>query len=78
MKSSAGLEEEICAEHNRKVEIICIQDRMRICTNCALFGSHKNHDIRMENEVVNEITLRTELLIQLFQLVQESSENRID
>lgn len=32
----------------------------------------------MENEVVNEITLRTELLIQIYQLVQETSENRID
>ena len=32
----------------------------------------------MENEVVSEITLRTELLMQIYQLVQETSENRID
>lgn len=32
----------------------------------------------MEAEVVSEITLRTELLMQIFQLVQETSENRID
>ena len=32
----------------------------------------------MESEVVSEITLRTELLIDIYQLVQDSSENRID
>ena len=70
--------EEFCPEHNRKLEIICIQCQTRICSNCALFGSHKGHDVRMEAEVVSEITLRTELLMQIFQLVQETSENRID
>ena len=68
----------MCPEHNRKIEIICITCQTRICSNCALFGAHKGHDIRMENEVVSEITLRTELLMQIFQLVQEQSENRID
>lgn len=68
----------MCPEHQRKLEIICISDRSRICSNCALFGAHKGHDIRMENEVVNEITLRTELLMQIYALVQETSENRID
>lgn len=71
-------EEDICPEHQRKLEIICISDRSRICSNCALFGAHKGHDIRMETEVVSEITLRTELLMQIYQLVQETSENRID
>lgn len=59
----SGLQEEMCKEHGRKLEIICIQDRMRICANCALFGSHRNHDIRQESDVVNEITLRTEMVI---------------
>ena len=54
---TAGLsEEDMCPEHQRKLEIICISDRSRICSNCALFGAHKGHDIRMEAEVVNEIT----------------------
>jgi len=51
---------------------------VRICSNCALFGDHKGHDIRMEKEVVEEITLRTELLMQIYQLVTETSENRVD
>ena len=71
-------ETDLCAEHNRKVEIICIQDRTRICSTCALFGAHKGHDVRMEQEVVNELTIRTELLIQMYQIVDDISQNRID
>lgn len=33
-----GLQEEMCKEHGRKQELICIQDKTRICYNCALFG----------------------------------------
>ena len=69
---------EHCEEHNRKLEIICIQDRMRICSTCALFGVHKGHDVRMENEVVNELTIRTELLIQMYQIVEDISQDRVD
>ncbi len=70
--------EDQCEEHNRKLEIICIQDRMRICSTCALFGSHKGHDVRMEHEVVGELTVRTELLIQMYQIVDDISGNRVD
>jgi hypothetical protein len=38
----------MCPEHNKKLEIICIDDQMRICPNCALFGAHKNHEIKQE------------------------------
>jgi hypothetical protein len=68
----------MCREHNRKLEIICIEDRVRICSNCALFGSHKGHDIRMEPEVVGEIEYRTELLITMYQIVDDLGKNRID
>ena len=64
--SETGLAVEMCEEHNRKVEIICIQDRTRICSTCTLFGQHKGHDVREEQEVVTELTIRTELLIQMY------------
>ena len=64
--TASGLTEEMCGEHQRKLEIICIQDRTRICSTCALFGQHKGHDVRMEQEVVSELTIRTELLIQMY------------
>ena len=71
-------DDDMCPEHNRKLEIICIQCRVRICSTCALFGAHKGHDVRMEQEVVNELTIRTELLIQMYQIVDDISQNRVD
>lgn len=61
----------MCPEHQRKLEIICIQDRQRVCANCALFGEHKGHDVRMEHEVVAEITERTELLMTMYTIVED-------
>jgi hypothetical protein len=75
---SSGLVEEMCPEHGRKLEIVCIQDRKRICANCALFGSHKNHDIRQESEVMSEITLRTEMVMQMYEMMELSTSNRIE
>ena len=39
---------DLCMQHKRKIEIICIDCKERICSQCALFGNHKPHDIRME------------------------------
>lgn len=61
----------LCHEHGRKLEIVCINDRVRICSNCALFGKHRGHDIREEPDVVAEITERTELLIEMYQIVEQ-------
>jgi len=51
---------------------------VRVCANCALFGEHKGHDVRMEAEVINEITSRTELLMTMYQIVEDLGENKID
>jgi len=40
--------QDLCQMHNKPIEIICIDCKERICSNCALFGNHKGHDIRME------------------------------
>lgn len=40
-----------------------------------MFGDHKNHDIREEAEVINEITLRTELLIDIYDLIEQNKTN---
>lgn len=61
----------MCPTHNRKLEIICIDDQERICSNCALFGAHKNHDVRMETEVLREIQLRTELLMEMYEIMEQ-------
>ncbi len=60
---------DICPIHKRKIEIISITSRERICSQCALFGEHKNHDIRMEQDVLDEINIRTECLMEMYQIV---------
>ena len=62
--------EQLCAVHHRKLEIICIDDQARICSNCALFGIHKNHDVRMESDVFKEIEVRTECLMEMYEMIE--------
>lgn len=57
---------DLCQLHKRKIEIICIDCKERICSNCALFGPHKPHDIRMEQDVLDEINIRTECLMEMY------------
>lgn len=66
---------DLCPVHQRKLEVICVNDQVRICTNCALFGDHKNHDIREEAEVLKEISLRAELLIDIYELIEQNKSN---
>ena len=61
--------------HNKKLEVICVDDQVRICTNWALFGDHKNHEIREEQELLQEISLRAELLIDIYQLIEQNKNN---
>ena len=68
----------MCPTHKRKLEIICIDCQERICSNCALFGQHKNHDVRMENEVLHEIQIRTECLIEMYELIEQNQLGKVD
>ena len=67
----ANLDANFCPEHGREYEVVCLDHKCRICTNCALFGSHKNHEIRQEDEVFREIALRAEKLIDIFQVIEK-------
>lgn len=35
-----------CKEHHKKIELVCLEDKCKICVNCALFGFHKHHNVR--------------------------------
>lgn len=65
----------LCLEHQRPLEVVCIDHQTRICTNCALFGAHKNHNIKPEQDVLFEITNRAENLCNLFQRIGENQKN---
>ena len=68
---------DICKEHGRKLEIVCLDHKCRICTNCALFGAHKGHNVRPEEEVHREIAVRGDKLIDMFHAI-EKQQNKIN
>jgi len=61
----------ICKEHSRKMEVVCLEDKCRICANCALFGVHRSHAIKPEDEVLREIAGRAERLVDVFQAMEK-------
>ncbi|MCQ2815695.1 MAG: hypothetical protein MJ252_00365 [archaeon] len=61
-----------CQIHSsRPLEIICLDDKIKICTNCALFGSHKGHQIISIEDFEKDISSKSELLINLFELIED-------
>lgn len=73
-----AFESAVCLEHNRRLELVCLDHKCRICANCALFGSHKNHDFRTEEEVLKEVAGRAECLIDLFQIIDTNQGRMLD
>ena len=65
-------------KHKRKIEIICIDCKERICSNCALFDEHRLHNIKMETEVLEEITTRSECLMEMYQMIEASASEKPD
>jgi len=69
-------DEYYCLQHGRKREIVCLDDRVKICTSCALFGDHKNHNLKSEEDLFKELYIKSEILIEYFEMM-ESFENKI-
>lgn len=65
--------QDLCKEHGKKLEIVCLEHQQRICVNCALFGNHRNHNIKSEEEVLREISFRADKILELFQNIEDSS-----
>ena len=58
----------ICNIHTLPLNVICIDERKKICSQCALNNEHVNHQIITENEFMNNI----DNLIDLFQEVDNN------
>ncbi|CAD8191227.1 unnamed protein product [Paramecium octaurelia] len=59
-----------CPQHHKQLELICIDDRCRICANCALFGIHKQHNIQNADYVdksIKENLIQTQNLTLIIQ-----------
>jgi hypothetical protein len=59
----------MCQKHHRPLEVICLDDKEKICTNCALYGEHKTHTFINEEDFFKEISLKAEILIDLYELI---------
>ena len=63
-----------CNEHpNRKLEMICLEEICKICTNCAIFGKHKNHNVINIDEFIKDVESKAGKLIELFENINEGS-----
>ena len=58
----------MCSIHTLPLNVICIDERKKICSQCALNNEHANHQIITENEFMNNI----DNLIDLFQEVDNN------
>lgn len=64
-----------CQQHQNLSELACLTCRCRVCPHCALFGSHKGHEVREEKEaqaLMKEHSDQLKLLIPEFtQMIAE-------
>ncbi|EDK31465.2 RING-type zinc-finger, LisH dimerization motif protein (macronuclear) [Tetrahymena thermophila SB210] len=62
-----------CKDHKKEKDIVCLDCRQAICSNCALFGEHKKHEVASEEDVIKNITERAETLLQVYEELEEKS-----
>ncbi|EGR31462.1 hypothetical protein IMG5_109210 [Ichthyophthirius multifiliis] len=68
----------ICKLHYKIIDIVCVDCKQKICPNCALFGKHKNHFVKTEDEVLTEIIKRAETLIGMFKIIEKGPKDAIN
>lgn len=62
----------ICTEHKKKLEYVCINDKIRICSRCALMGAHKDHEIKTIEDVHNEVVMRAGVLVDMLEIIDKT------
>ena len=55
--------------YGKPLDLIDLDLRKRICSNCALFGDSKGHNIRPMDQVIEEISVRSEALAELSKII---------
>lgn len=66
-KSRSQEPKNLCNTHKKTLDYLCVSDKTKICADCALFGTHKNHDIRQLQASINEIAVKAVYLIGMSQ-----------
>jgi len=57
--------EDTCLIHQKPLEIVCIRDRTKICSTCAIFGDHKGHEFKSMDEVAKDKEKRCDQILEL-------------
>lgn len=71
--SYSNINMKFCSLHNnRPLEILCLDHNLRLCSNCALFGEHKNHNIINEEDYIKELEIKSEVLIDFYELIDKN------
>jgi len=65
----------MCLEHGKPRDLICVKCKKKCCDTCALFGAHKGHDVRQSTDTMNEIKMRMEVLMEMYQQMDLECEN---
>lgn len=64
----------MCLEHGKPRDLICVGCRKKCCDTCALFGSHKGHDVWQHTKTMEEIKMRTEVLIEMYEWLDKEAQ----
>ena len=42
---------EMCNEHDNKIDLVCMTDGCKLCIHCAYLSGHRDHDIKLINDI---------------------------
>ena len=71
LTKTQGFNTNFCKEHARPLDVICVDEKIKICNQCALNPKHFNHQIVTDDEFMNQI----DTLIDLFQIVDANTQS---
>ena len=49
-------DDRVCRLHEKELELICVNCTIRICYQCGLFGEHKHHNVKTEEEFCKDVS----------------------
>jgi len=66
---------ERCSFHNEQNNLICMDDKCRICKYCADYGDHKNHKIKHINDVQKLVNVKRRELESMMKDIETEEQN---
>lgn len=62
----------VCPLHKKKLELICMEEKVQICSHCALIGEHRTHTVKDITEVNKEISMRIHCMMDMIELIDKT------